>query len=67
MTRPMARRFVTDTIGLDPGHYKLYWQGRNDKNVKHKTFWVDGDCEAPPRGAQGVGTFLPATDPLTNR
>jgi hypothetical protein len=36
--------YVTADIGLAPGHYKLYWQGRNDKNVKHKTFWVDGDC-----------------------
>ena len=41
--------YITDDIGLAPGHYKLYWQGRNDKNVKHKTFWVDGDCgEVPP-------------------
>jgi hypothetical protein len=31
---------------LDPGHYKLFWQGRNDKNIKHKVFWVT--CETPP-------------------
>lgn len=37
--------FVTDAIGLAPGHYTLDWQGRNDKNIKHKTFWVDGGCE----------------------
>ncbi len=41
---------MTDTIGLAPGHYKLYWQGRNDKNIKHKTFWVDGDCD---QGGEG--------------
>jgi hypothetical protein len=45
--------YVTADIGLAPGHYKLYWQGNNhgvpDKNIKHKTFWVDGDCgEVPP-------------------
>lgn len=34
----------TDDIFLSAGHYKLSWQGRNDKNVKHKTFWVDGEC-----------------------
>ena len=46
--------FVTETIGLAPGHYKLYWQGRNDKNVKHKTFWVNGDCEGGGGGG-GIG------------
>jgi hypothetical protein len=32
--------------GLPIGHYDLLWQGRNDQNVKHKTFWVT--CENPP-------------------
>jgi len=33
----------TGPIFLDmDGHYKLYWIGRDDKNVKHKTFWVTG-------------------------
>ena len=36
--------FTTDVIELESGHYKLYWQGRNDRNVKHKTFWVDEGC-----------------------
>jgi hypothetical protein len=36
--------FVTPDIFLGPGHYKLSWDGRNDKNQKHKTFWVDAEC-----------------------
>ena len=31
---------------LPAGHYKLFWVGRNDSNVKHKTFWT-GDCPPP--------------------
>lgn len=34
-----------DVYSLPNGHYKLFWQGRNDKNVKHKVFWVK--CETP--------------------
>lgn len=30
----------TPELGLPIGHYKLYWIGRNDQNIKHKTFWV---------------------------
>lgn len=45
---------VTGDISLAAGHYTLSWQGRNDRNVKHKTFWVDGECPgdggAPPGG-----------------
>jgi hypothetical protein len=26
------------------GHYMVSWTGRNEQNVKHKTFWVDGEC-----------------------
>jgi hypothetical protein len=36
--------YRTDDIFLSAGHYKLSWQGRNDNNLKHKTFWVDGEC-----------------------
>lgn len=36
--------FVTD-VALAPGHYQLSWQGRNDQNVKHKTFWVERYCD----------------------
>lgn len=43
--------FVTHDVFLSAGHYTLSWQGRNDQNVKVKTFWVDGDC-----GGGGGGT-----------
>jgi hypothetical protein len=36
----------TVEMGLPAGHYKLYWDGRNDQNLKHKTFWVT--CDNPP-------------------
>jgi hypothetical protein len=29
----------TESLTLPSGHYKLFWQGRNDQNVKHKVFW----------------------------
>lgn len=38
--------FSTVEYGLPVGHYKLYWDGRNDQNQKHKTFWVT--CENSP-------------------
>jgi hypothetical protein len=34
----------TGDIFLEAGHYQLSWEGRNDQNVKHKTFWVEGEC-----------------------
>jgi hypothetical protein len=45
--------FVTHDVFLGAGHYTLSWQGRNDQNVKHKTFWVDGDCGGGGGGAPG--------------
>jgi hypothetical protein len=33
----------TEPLTLPSGHYKLFWQGRNDQNIKHKVFWVE--CE----------------------
>jgi hypothetical protein len=33
----------TVEYGLHIGHYDLVWQGRNDQNIKHKTFWVTCD------------------------
>ncbi|MDP9467385.1 MAG: hypothetical protein M3P32_01415 [Chloroflexota bacterium] len=42
----------TGDIILEAGHYKLYWQGRGEKNVKHKTFWVEGECDG---GGGGIG------------
>lgn len=45
----------TPELGLPIGHYKLYWIGRGEKNVKHKTFWVE--CENVPGeiGGGGIG------------
>jgi hypothetical protein len=34
-----------DAYSLPDGHYKLFWEGRNDQNVKHKVFWIK--CKAP--------------------
>jgi uncharacterized protein (DUF2141 family) len=34
----------TEPLTLPSGHYKLFWQGRNDQNIKHKVFWVE--CES---------------------
>lgn len=36
----------TVQYGLPIGHYDLVWQGRNDQNIKHKSFWVT--CDNPP-------------------
>lgn len=33
-----------DVVVPGAGHYTVSWNGRNEQNVKHKTFWVDGDC-----------------------
>jgi hypothetical protein len=40
-------------FALPAGHYQLSWQGRNDQNVKHKTFWVT--CDDGEGGGGGVG------------
>ena len=49
--------FATEQFGLPIGHYSLTWEGRNDQNNKHKTFWVT--CENPagpfPGGGGGGG------------
>ena len=37
---------------LPDGHYKLFWEGRNTQNIKHKVFWVK--C-APTTGGAGGG------------
>jgi hypothetical protein len=33
----------TGTLALADGHYQLNWQAADDRNAKHKTFWVE--CE----------------------
>jgi hypothetical protein len=38
------------THSLPNGHYKLFWMGRNDNNIKHKVFWVDCEPTEPPPG-----------------
>jgi hypothetical protein len=44
---------------LPSGHYKLFWEGRNAQNVKHKTFWVAYVGPAPTGGAQPTGSAAP--------
>jgi hypothetical protein len=38
---------------LDPGHYKLFWDGDTGKHDKMKVFWVD--CAAPTESPTGSG------------
>ena len=45
----------TVEMGLPVGHYKLYWDGRNAQNQKHKTFWVTCANEPGPIGGGGGG------------
>jgi hypothetical protein len=37
--------YVTGSISLDAGHYKIFWEGSTGNTIKHKAFWVDNDCE----------------------
>ncbi len=45
--------YQTVELGLPIGHYDLSWEGRNDQNVKHKSFWVT--CENAPGPIGGIG------------
>jgi hypothetical protein len=66
--------WVTGPITLDAGHYKIFWEGRNGNNIKHKAFWVDNDCEpvlapAPtptptPTPAGGIASANPTPTPV---
>lgn len=38
--------YRTEDMVLPDGHYRVYWQGINDKTWKHKMFWVDCADEA---------------------
>ena len=38
---------------LPNGHYKLFWEGRNTQNIKHKVFWVK--CAPTTGGGGGAG------------
>ena len=44
--------FSTAEYGLPIGHYALNWDGRDDQNQKHKTFWVTCDNGG---GGGGIG------------
>ncbi len=48
----------TEPLTLPSGHYKLFWQGRNDQNIKHKVFWVN--CEGG--GGESSSLNLVKTD-----
>lgn len=48
-------QYATVEYGLPAGHYTLNWDGRNDHNQKHKTFWVTCDNPAGPIGGGGGG------------
>lgn len=45
--------YATVEYGLPAGHYTLNWDGRNDHNQKHKTFWVTCENPAGPIGGGG--------------
>jgi hypothetical protein len=40
----------TAAIFQPAGHYSLNWEGFSDLTTKHKTFWVEGDCDGGPGG-----------------
>ena len=48
-------QYKTGEYGLPVGHYTLNWQGRNDQNVKHKTFWVTCGCDGDGGGGGVIG------------
>ena len=45
--------YQTVELGAPIGHYSLSWEGRDDQNVKSKTFWVT--CENAPGPIGGIG------------
>jgi len=53
-----------DAFELDPGHYKLFWDGDQDTNKhdKHKVFWVE--CEAGQGPAEATPTPTPTPAPV---
>jgi hypothetical protein len=58
------RQPAVGTFTLPDGHYKLFWTGRTEDNVKHKTFWVE-NVAAPTAvtspSASPTGEELPIT------
>jgi hypothetical protein len=45
--------YQTVELGAPVGHYSLSWEGRDDQNIKSKTFWVT--CENAPGPIGGIG------------
>jgi hypothetical protein len=52
------RQPAVGAYSLPSGHYKLFWEGRNDHNIKHKTFWVAAGA-APTATVQPTGSVAP--------
>jgi len=57
--------YVTGSISLGAGHYKIFWEGTKGNTIKHKAFWVDNDCvaaaPAPTPTPTPVGAIVAAT------
>lgn len=49
--------WATGELTLPAGHYKVFWNGRNAQNVKHKVFWVEpcDETVTPPTNPPGNG------------
>jgi hypothetical protein len=43
-TTNSSGEYVTGSLTLDAGHYKIFWEGSTGNTIKHKAFWVDNDC-----------------------
>jgi hypothetical protein len=52
------RQPAEGAYSLPSGHYKLFWDGRNDQNLKHKTFWVTAGA-APTTTPGPTGSVAP--------
>ena len=52
------RQPADGAYSLPSGHYKLFWEGRNEHNLKHKTFWVEG-ATAPTATVRPTGSVAP--------
>jgi hypothetical protein len=51
------------STSLDPGHYKLFWQGDESNLIKHKVFWVNCPLGGGPlEGGPTPTPFQGATD-----
>jgi len=63
--------YVTGELRLPVGHYKLFWEGDPNKQIKHKAFWVD-NCDpilapAPtptPTPAGAIASATPTPTPV---